>query len=75
MALVSPQLAGLEEAGQTTLDQPVEALSGAGQDHWISNGEGENVGLDPPGRRLDDVNLHGPGGIVSEGCGSAPSPR
>ena len=74
-ALVSPELARLDQPGQPALDQPVETLRGAGELNGVANGEGEDVGLDPPGRRLDDINLHEPGGMLSERRGGVPRSR
>ena len=66
MALVSPELAGLEQPSQSALDEPVEALRGSGKLRGFVYGKGEDVGFDPSRRRLDDVDLHERGGMVSE---------
>ena len=68
------ELSGVDELGQTALDQPVQPLRGSGERDGILNGEDEDVGLDPSGWRLDDVDLHERRRMLSENRSNGGAP-
>ena len=58
----APSLAGeltvLDQVSQAPVHGPIELLDGIGESDRVRHREGEDVGLDPLGRRLDELDLH-----------------
>jgi hypothetical protein len=71
-AALALELAVLEQAGQAALDELVELARRRGQRDGIPNRKDEDVGLDPRGRRLDDLDLHRRARMVSERLENVP---